>query len=68
MLARECCLESCVVQCYHGLGAFNNIEFKRGKNWSGRLRSHETLIPEAFFVILTENSSVVTKDTQGPRD
>ena len=31
MLARECYLESCVVQCYHGLGAFNNIEFKRGK-------------------------------------
>ena len=39
------------------------IEPKIGKNQKGRLWVHETLILEVFFVSLTQNSSIVTNDT-----
>ena len=42
-------------------------ELKIGQKQKGKLWVHETSILEVFFVTLTENSSVVTNDTQGPQ-
>ena len=38
-----------------------------GKNWKSRLCVCETTIIEIIFVTLTEDTFVVTSDTQGPR-
>ena len=40
----------------------------RGKNQKGRLRIHETLFLEVVFLTLSESSSVVTHDTNRPRE
>ena len=42
-----------------------SLSLKRDKNHKGRLWVHETPILEVMFVTLTENSSVITYDTQG---
>ena len=55
-----------------GLRAFDNMVIslsqKRGENPKSWLWVHETLILEIIFVTLTEDSSAVINDTQGPRE
>ena len=43
------------------------MELKIGQRQRGSLRVHETPIFEVIFVTLTENSSVITNDTQEPQ-
>ena len=54
-----------------GLNPFDNMAIihwvKVGEKQKGRLWVRETPILEIILVTLTENSSVVTNDTQGPQ-
>ena len=62
-------LESYVI---HSLRSLNNMAIslsqKRGKNQKGSLCVHETPILRITFMILTDNSSVITNDTQRPQE
>ena len=45
-----------------------SLSWKRGKKQKGIVWFQETPILEVIFVALTENSSLVTNDSEGPQE